>query len=259
MRNNILTLLVGFVVLVASVMLVKLGLDRMTDAAAAPSDQFAQLNVDLKRREILYRVQPGDTLWGLADRFYGNGRRWPEIARANDLKEGEGLASGGMIKIPLASAAEEIAAPIVPAAAPLAPAILSYDEPASATQPQFGIDDAAMGVTLCQADREVYPGGALCVARLSEDLCVTINVFHAGDPSVDPVASYAAPRGDILRAIIARDIDGDGAQELFTIWQRGDNRSMSRVFRIDGEELSLVCETPDDPIVVARERDAARR
>ena len=75
MRNNILTLLVGFVVMLGSVMLFKLGLDKMTDAEAASSDAYAQVNVDMNRRAILYRVQSGDTLWSLAQRFYGQGRR----------------------------------------------------------------------------------------------------------------------------------------------------------------------------------------
>jgi hypothetical protein len=103
MRNNILTLLVGFVVMLGSVMLFKLGLDKMTDADAATTDAYAQVNVDMNRRAILYRVQPGDTLWSLAQRFYGQGRRWQEIARANDMKDTDGLSAGSIIKIPLAA------------------------------------------------------------------------------------------------------------------------------------------------------------
>jgi hypothetical protein len=240
MRNNILTLLVGFVVLVATVMLVKLGLDRMTDAGAATPEQYAQVSVDLQRREIIYRVQPGDTLWGLADRFYGNGRRWTEIARANNLREGEALTSGAEIKIPLVVGAPAIAAPVAKTEA-------SPPEPVARTPLP---EEQPIAVTLLQADRNAFPEGALCSAQVSEDLCVTINVFASSRPGATPVAAYAAPRGEALLGLFSRDMDGDGSQELFTVWQQR-GQSTSRVFRIEGGELILVCETPDDPIAVS--------
>jgi nucleoid-associated protein YgaU len=246
MRNNILTLLVGFVVLLATVLLVKLGLDSMTDAQAAQSEQFAQFSVDLKRREILYRVQPGDTLWGLADRFYGNGRRWPEIAHANAIKDGEGLVSGSTIKIPLSATGENVPAPKTQDAA------ASYDEPI-AQAPRAGIEDGALGETLCMADKAQFPNGARCLARMGEDLCVSICVYHAKDGAAAGV--YAAPRADTLRAMFARDMDGDGVQELFTVWDHAGNANTSRVFRIERGELVLISETPDDPIAVARDRE----
>lgn len=34
-----------------------------------------------------YQVKRGDTLWAIAVRFYGNGRRWPEIADANAIRD----------------------------------------------------------------------------------------------------------------------------------------------------------------------------
>jgi LysM repeat protein len=240
MRNNILTLLVGFVVLVATVMLVKLGLDRMTDASAATPEQYAQVSVDLQRREIVYRVQPGDTLWGLADRFYGNGRRWTEIARANNLKEGDALTSGATIKIPLVVTSQPIALPVAKTEA--APA----EEPVKAALPE----ESVAGVTLLQADRAGFPKGAICAAQVSEDLCVTINVFDSDAPGSIPVASYAAAKGEVLLGLFARDIDADGSQELFTIWQQRSGCA-SRVFRIENGELRLVCETPDDPTAVS--------
>lgn len=238
MRNNILTLLVGFVVLVATVMLVKLGLDRMTDATAATPAQYAQVSVDLQRREILYRVQPGDTLWGLADRFYGNGRRWIEIAQANNLKEGDALNSGATIKIPLVVTQAPIAAPLAKAEA--------ASEPVARTLPE----DAPLCVTLLHADREAFPTGAICVARMGDDLCVTIALCSSDAPNASPLSCFVAPRGDVLVGLFARDTDLDGTQELFSVWQQ-KGMLASRVFAIDGGELRLLCETPDDPVAAA--------
>jgi len=37
-------------------------------------------------RGTTYEVQPGDTLWGIAERFYGDGRKWRVIYEANPTK-----------------------------------------------------------------------------------------------------------------------------------------------------------------------------
>lgn len=34
-----------------------------------------------------YKVQKGDSLWAIAVKFYGNGSRWGEIQKANNLKD----------------------------------------------------------------------------------------------------------------------------------------------------------------------------
>ncbi len=41
------------------------------------------LVIDAQPATTLYTVQPGDTLWGLAERFYGNGANWRTIYNAN--------------------------------------------------------------------------------------------------------------------------------------------------------------------------------
>jgi hypothetical protein len=44
-------------------------------------------------------VKPGDTLWQLAQRYYGDGNRWHRIAKANDVA-GTDLALGDRLVIP---------------------------------------------------------------------------------------------------------------------------------------------------------------
>lgn len=251
MRNNILTLLAGFVVMFALVSLFKLGLDKMTDANAAEGADFAEMNVDLNRRAILYRVNSGDTLWSLAERFYGAGRRWPEIARANDIAPGQGLLAGSIIRIPLApgdAAPEAEASP--------APQPLSYDDVEAAVLPgRFAVDDDVVGVALCRLNREQFPQGALCVARAGEAERVTVSLYDAdGKPDAPALAAWEAPRGSQLAELRADDIDGDGEQELCTIWHDASGSPTSRVLRMQGDRLELASETPDDPVALLRLR-----
>src|SRR5579864_3710509 len=53
------------------------------------------------RGPLEYTVQPGDTLWDLAVRFYGDGSRFPTIVTANTgraMADGQRLTDAGAIK-----------------------------------------------------------------------------------------------------------------------------------------------------------------
>ena len=47
-----------------------------------------------------YTVQPGDYLWTIAIRTYGDGYKWVEIARANKLVNPNIIHSGNVLKLP---------------------------------------------------------------------------------------------------------------------------------------------------------------
>ena len=47
-----------------------------------------------------YTVVSGDTLWGIAKRFYGNGSRYPEIAKANNISNPDIIYVGQVLLIP---------------------------------------------------------------------------------------------------------------------------------------------------------------
>lgn len=50
--------------------------------------------------ENTYRVVQGDTLWGIAAKFYRDGSKWPVIAQINNIKNPKGLQIGTLLKIP---------------------------------------------------------------------------------------------------------------------------------------------------------------
>jgi len=47
-----------------------------------------------------YTVIKGDNLWGIAVRAYGDGYKWPEIARANNLANPDLIHSGNVLELP---------------------------------------------------------------------------------------------------------------------------------------------------------------
>ncbi len=48
---------------------------------------------------MLYTVRPGDSLWSIARRFYNDGLRWRDIARANGLADPDRLLAGQTLHI----------------------------------------------------------------------------------------------------------------------------------------------------------------
>ncbi len=47
-----------------------------------------------------YKVQKGDHLWGIAEKFYGSGYNWVDIAKENNLKNANLLRVDQELKIP---------------------------------------------------------------------------------------------------------------------------------------------------------------
>lgn len=47
-----------------------------------------------------YSVEPGDTLWAVAERFYGDGRQYPQIAFANSVADPNRIHPGQVLTIP---------------------------------------------------------------------------------------------------------------------------------------------------------------
>lgn len=60
-----------------------------------------KLNVNKpESKKIYYTVVRGDTLWGIAQKFYGNGNRYREIASANNISNPDKIYVGQNLLIP---------------------------------------------------------------------------------------------------------------------------------------------------------------
>lgn len=57
-------------------------------------------NTKSKNKAKTYRVKKGDTLWDIANKFYGNPRLWTRIADANKITNPRLLQIGTVLKIP---------------------------------------------------------------------------------------------------------------------------------------------------------------
>ncbi|WP_277965797.1 LysM peptidoglycan-binding domain-containing protein [Streptomyces sp. AV19] len=47
-----------------------------------------------------YTFEPGDTLWAVAERFYGDGNRYRDIAAANGIDNPDAVEVGQVLTIP---------------------------------------------------------------------------------------------------------------------------------------------------------------
>ena len=47
-----------------------------------------------------HTVQSGDTLWGIAKKYYGNGAQYPKIASANNIANPNIISVGQILSIP---------------------------------------------------------------------------------------------------------------------------------------------------------------
>ena len=70
------------------------------DYAAVQAIVNAKLGVTPKPSARYYTVVKGDTLWAIAKKYYGDGNRYPEIARANNIANPNIIHIGQKLLIP---------------------------------------------------------------------------------------------------------------------------------------------------------------
>ncbi|MEV4413554.1 LysM domain-containing protein [Catellatospora sp. NPDC049609] len=52
------------------------------------------------KTERTYKVKAGDTLWDIATHYYGDGRQYMKIAKANNIADPNLINVGVVLKIP---------------------------------------------------------------------------------------------------------------------------------------------------------------
>ena len=82
--------------------------------------------------EQTYTVQPGDSLWIIAQKVYGSGAKYPLIASANDITTTTRLRTGIILKIPSAPGAATLTPTRAPSTPTLAATLALTASPTSA-------------------------------------------------------------------------------------------------------------------------------
>lgn len=68
-------------------------------AALAGTDQSSAKRQDERTIPETYTVRKGDTLWGIAVRFYGDGTRWSVLAAKNNIGDPKKLTVGKVLRL----------------------------------------------------------------------------------------------------------------------------------------------------------------
>lgn len=67
---------------------------------AAPAAEAAPEAAPAPAAQRKYTIAPGDTLWAIAERFYGDGSKFPKIAEANGIANPDLINAGAELVIP---------------------------------------------------------------------------------------------------------------------------------------------------------------
>lgn len=100
------SLLLGVVVIIVAVLFV-VSLIRAThhvqdtsSTAIGPSPTNAPTPTPISTHHHMYIVQAGENLWSIAEKVYGSGYNWVDIAKANNLTDPSVIFSGDQLTMP---------------------------------------------------------------------------------------------------------------------------------------------------------------
>ena len=78
------------------------GISQVNADQLVTMEQIASENTREVFEPVFYTIVKGDTLWGIASEFYGNGSKYPQIVEANleVIKDADLIYPGQAIRIP---------------------------------------------------------------------------------------------------------------------------------------------------------------
>ncbi len=94
------SLIYGIVTVVVLFIVIALGVRTLSQNRAEVDNQAAMTD---EAKDVLtssYTVQEGETLWSIAEKSYGDGYAWVEIAKANKISEADSIEKGQKLIIP---------------------------------------------------------------------------------------------------------------------------------------------------------------
>lgn len=198
---------------------------------AWPSQIQAQGAVVADSSRGTHTVRPGETLWSLAARYYGDGQKWRELASDNGLADGgaRGIAVGQRLRVPATGAVARAAL----AEAALAEAALAEAALAEAAPPATAVDAPPVSVGRAPTvsvgtapAAEMVPAAAEVVDASAER---TLRIGIARP------AAFVAARGNDNITIFLGPARIDADTMTGTIWLSGEESSVAPATRRVGE------------------------
>jgi len=172
-----------------------------------------------------HRVAPGETLFSIARMYYGDAAKWPAIANANGIGSPKALQAGQLIVIPTHG---------TPSAAEL-------------PQPQSPSEVVRQFVLHSPFDRQER-----FAAIVANDQTTSVKLFARSPSGTAQLSCSEFPAAtESLSQAWVSDTDGDGCDELYTVWTRGKSDAITRLFAQTASGLVIASESTHCPVAPA--------
>lgn len=187
MHESTISSVLGFVVIVIIGLLI-VNYFRQEDAGTTFPDGAM---VENTQEESTHTVATGDTLWTIAEEYYGTGFEWTRIQEANNLANANDIEEGQVLEIPekdqtpevIAEATEEPEPVVVTASPSATPEVIveTTEEPAATDAATGDTYTVQRGDNLWEIAVAVYGDGYRWTDIADANDLVNPSIIHAGN------------------------------------------------------------------------------